>query len=93
MEKMQKLLVVNKVQLLEKTINGRFNSAGKSEVIEKKIEVTEQQFKDVRKGASKTGIYFVLSTPILTYEDSKADLEGVERPDNPSNKRKTIKNN
>ena len=54
-------LQVNKVQLLSKAPNGKFDSNGKKEVIEENITVTEQQYKDVVKGAWKTGYSFVIA--------------------------------
>ena len=83
MKKTNQTLLVNKVQLLNKAPNGKFDSNGKKEVIQEFIECTEQQLKNVVMGAGKSGVYFEVSES-LTDGDSKADLFGNPRPDNPS---------
>jgi hypothetical protein len=83
---------VDKYRLLTKAPNGKFDSNGEKELIlnsEKEnenqpFEVTEQQYKDVIKGASKTGETFVIRKAI-TDSDSVSDLEG--KPRKQSNKK------
>ena len=85
-------LLVDKYRLLTKAPNGKFDSNGEKELIlnsEKEnenqpFEVTEQQYKDVIKGASKTGETFVIRKAI-TDSDSVSDLEG--KPRKQSNKK------
>ena len=79
-------LLVDKYRLLTKAPNGKFDSNGEKELIlnsEKEgenqpFEVTEQQYKDVVKGAWKTGYTFVIRKAI-TDSESVSDLEGKPR--------------
>jgi hypothetical protein len=83
---------VDKYRLLTKAPNGKFDSNGEKELIlnsEKEnenqpFEVTEQQYKDIVKGASKTGEIFVIRKAI-TDSESESDLEG--KPRKQSNKK------
>lgn len=85
-------LLVDKYRLLTKAPNGKFDSNGEKELIlnsEKEnenqpFEVTEQQYKDIVKGASKTGEIFVIRKAI-TDSESESDLEG--KPRKQSNKK------
>jgi hypothetical protein len=85
-------LLVDKYRLLTKAPNGKFDSNGEKELIlnsEKEnenqpFEVTEQQYKDVVKGASKTGETFIIRKAI-TDSESVSDLEG--KPRKQSNKK------
>lgn len=85
-------LLVDKYRLLTKAPNGKFDSNGKKELIlnsEKEsenqpIEVTEQQYKDIVKGASKTGETFVIRKAI-TDSESESDLN--DKPRKQTNKK------
>lgn len=57
-------LLADKYRLLSKALNGKFDASGEKELIEKGVKVTEQQFKDVVKGASKTGITLIVQPTI-----------------------------
>ena len=85
-------LLVDKYRLLTKAPNGKFDSNGEKELIlnsEKEnenqpFEVTEQQYKDVVKGASKTGEIFVIRKAI-TDSESVSDLN--DKPRKQTNKK------
>lgn len=93
MKTTEQTLLVDKYRLLSKAPNGKFDSNGEKELIlnsEKEgenqpFEVTEQQYKDVVKGASITGETFVIRKAV-TNSESIADLEDKPRKVNNKNK-------
>lgn len=53
------LILANKFQLLTKTAYGKFDSRGKKEILEKDVQITQEQLIKHRRSASKSGVLFV----------------------------------